>query len=582
MRFDLPSPQDLPPAPSVPQDFDIPDEAYGAKTAFGLLGPGEQLDPAYRQEADRANRTRAAELQNQFLDRQRQILHTGPDAFLNRTGRDAVLGADDVLAKLDAAPRETLDQAANGMQRKLLREALDHHATTEHYRIGGHVGEQSLQWQRQTARERLNQLLQQAAIDHGDPDSIEAYGQASEGPARELARTLRYRPDSPETEGKVEAARSAIWHHAIAAALEHWNLAAAIDLHDRASDRLTEADARRLAPQIAAAKEYRTAQDYVANLPPAPTTHLDTAHLLALAQNDGDWLHDRSQHTTNQHLIDVAFGQRKRDLLQEKADLNQAVDDWLNRAGQTRRPPFGLWVSLSSEERARVDETLKRNAETSMDQARALASDESVPTLPIRHLGSELLENLVPGAHYSKLAQTAVVGGRYGEGAVYGVASLLDAALTIFGFGVGAELGAAAKPAINAARSALSRTFHEAYRVLEEAAVAAGIGKRRTATGEFSIIDWTGYPGHLPKPTGPFRLIDGAEYKTNRDLATKINKAWHRRAPSLTGQHIHEVHSIKFGGSPNDPLNKILLSAEEHNAVTAWWNKLQYYVERAR
>src|SRR5471030_3346967 len=87
--------EDLPPLPTA-QDFNIPDEAFGARTAFGALEPGEQLAPEYWNEANRANSTRAAELQNQFLDKQREILHTGPDAYLNKTGRDAVLGAPDV------------------------------------------------------------------------------------------------------------------------------------------------------------------------------------------------------------------------------------------------------------------------------------------------------------------------------------------------------------------------------------------------------------------------------------------------------------------------------------------------------
>ena len=86
-------PEDLPPPPPTAQDFNIPDEAFGARTALGALEPGEQLDPGYWDEANRANSTRAAELQNQFLDKQREILHTGPDAYLNKRGRDAVLDA---------------------------------------------------------------------------------------------------------------------------------------------------------------------------------------------------------------------------------------------------------------------------------------------------------------------------------------------------------------------------------------------------------------------------------------------------------------------------------------------------------
>jgi len=62
-------PEDLPPPPPTAQDFNIPDEAYGARTLFGSLEPGENLPSAYWDEVRRANSTRAAELQNQFLDR---------------------------------------------------------------------------------------------------------------------------------------------------------------------------------------------------------------------------------------------------------------------------------------------------------------------------------------------------------------------------------------------------------------------------------------------------------------------------------------------------------------------------------
>src|SRR5476649_20177 len=106
-------PEDLPPPPPTAQDFNIPDEAFGARTAFGALEPGEQLDPGSWDEANRANSTRAAVLQNQFLDKQRSILHTGPNAYLNKTGRDAVLGAPYVLAQLEAARQDAIGQAAN-------------------------------------------------------------------------------------------------------------------------------------------------------------------------------------------------------------------------------------------------------------------------------------------------------------------------------------------------------------------------------------------------------------------------------------------------------------------------------------
>ena len=132
--------EDLSPPPPTAEDFNIPDEAFGARTAFGALEPSEHLDPGSWDEANRANATRAAELQNQFLDRQREILHTGPDAYLGKTGRDAVLAAPDVLSQLEAARQDTIGQAANEAQRRLLRTVLGEHRITEHYRVGTHAG----------------------------------------------------------------------------------------------------------------------------------------------------------------------------------------------------------------------------------------------------------------------------------------------------------------------------------------------------------------------------------------------------------------------------------------------------------
>src|SRR5471032_289617 len=258
--------EDLPPPPPTAQDFNIPDEAFGARTALGALEPGEQLEPGYWDEANRANSTRVAELQNQFLDRQREILHTGPDAYLNKTGRDAVLTAPDVLSQLEAARRETIGQAANDAQRRLLTSTLGEHRIAEHYRVGTHAGEQSLEWQKQTASERLNQLRQQAALDYTDPGSIEAYARASESAARERARTLKFGKDSDEAQAETDAAHSSIWRGAIEAALAANANKQAITLFDRAGDRLAPNDALILSRYVDDARELETGRDYVVRL----------------------------------------------------------------------------------------------------------------------------------------------------------------------------------------------------------------------------------------------------------------------------------------------------------------------------
>jgi hypothetical protein len=97
----------------------------------------------------------------------------------------------------------------------------------------------------------------------------------------------------------------------------------------------------------------------------------------------------------------------------------------------------------------------------------------------------------------------------------------------------------------------------------------------RLPEGQFSISDWGGYPANLPKPTGPFRLVDGAEYDAARIAANNANRAMHRADPTLSGFQIHEIQPVKFGGSPTDPLNKIPLTRTDHSAASVWWNQLQ-------
>src|SRR5579864_1229964 len=211
---DQPDPE---PASPSPQDLGIPDEAYGARTAAQWLQPGEQLDPASQREANTANATRAEELNNQYIDRQQAILSTGPDAFFNTRGRDALLGADDAIGRLDTARQEVLDQAATPQQRYLLKDALDQHRLVEHYDIGTHVGQQARQWRQEVAQGRLDRLKTQAGLDYDDPSRIAGLAQASENSAGEWARLAGLGAD--QARSHIDATKSGIWRSAIEAAL---------------------------------------------------------------------------------------------------------------------------------------------------------------------------------------------------------------------------------------------------------------------------------------------------------------------------------------------------------------------------
>ena len=95
--------------------------------------------------------------------------------------------------------------------------------------------------------------------------------------------------------------------------------------------------------------------------------------------------------------------------------------------------------------------------------------------------------------------------------------------------------------------------------------------------GSFSISNWSGYPAGVPRPQGPFKILEGATYDAARSAANKANSAI-RRVQGLVGQpvDVHEIQPVKFGGSATDPANKIVLQRDLHRQqVTPWWNQLQ-------
>jgi len=89
-------------------------------------------------------------------------------------------------------------------------------------------------------------------------------------------------------------------------------------------------------------------------------------------------------------------------------------------------------------------------------------------------------------------------------------------------------------------------------------------------------VDWAGYPAGVARPQGPFRLIEGVQYDTARNAANQANSAI-RREQGLVGKplDVHEIQPVKFGGSPTDAANKVVLPRDLHRqAVTPWWNRL--------
>ena len=117
----------------------------------------------------------------------------------------------------------------------------------------------------------------------------------------------------------------------------------------------------------------------------------------------------------------------------------------------------------------------------------------------------------------------------------------------------------------------------------EDAAVA------NVRPGDFSIIDWSGFPEHpdIPKevlrPRSPVRIVSTEDNASARRLAEVLHKEL-RRKWGLVGKdvEIHDIQPLKFGGSPTDLSNKIVLDSEFHQQVSAWWKKLQRDIESSQ
>jgi hypothetical protein len=129
--------------------------------------------------------------------------------------------------------------------------------------------------------------------------------------------------------------------------------------------------------------------------------------------------------------------------------------------------------------------------------------------------------------------------------------------------------------AIGAARGDGGASPEQIASIESELGQTATAAEASYAEGSFSISDWSGYPGNV-RPTGPFRVLEGAEYDQARDAASAANDAMRRlNRPAYRGNQIHEVHPVKFGGSPTNMSNKMVTPNELHYQYTTWWNKLQ-------
>lgn len=71
--------------------------------------------------------------------------------------------------------------------------------------------------------------------------------------------------------------------------------------------------------------------------------------------------------------------------------------------------------------------------------------------------------------------------------------------------------------------------------------------------------------------------MEDAEYDAARAAANRAN-AGIRSEQGLVGKpvDVHEIQPVKFGGSPTDSTNKVILPRDIHRQqVTPWRNQLQ-------
>src|SRR5690348_12972960 len=87
---------------------------------------------------------------NRFIAAQQDALHDAPDAFLRRTGADAVEGAPGVIARLSQVRDTLLDQARDEHERAALGARLAANLAVAQNDIDRHVAEQRDVLARQT------------------------------------------------------------------------------------------------------------------------------------------------------------------------------------------------------------------------------------------------------------------------------------------------------------------------------------------------------------------------------------------------------------------------------------------------
>jgi hypothetical protein len=75
----------------------------------------------------------------------------------------------------------------------------------------------------------------------------------------------------------------------------------------------------------------------------------------------------------------------------------------------------------------------------------------------------------------------------------------------------------------------------------------------------------------LPRPSGPFRVLEGVEAEAAFARARLANRALLARYEELIGFELVEVHPVLLGGDPETIENKRAVDGETHRELVAFW-----------
>jgi hypothetical protein len=77
----------------------------------------------------------------------------------------------------------------------------------------------------------------------------------------------------------------------------------------------------------------------------------------------------------------------------------------------------------------------------------------------------------------------------------------------------------------------------------------------------------------LPRPSGPFRVLEGVEAEAAFARARSANRALLAQYEELVGFEIVEVDPVLLGGDPEAIENKRAIDGQTHRELVAFWEK---------